>query len=124
MNRTRSTRWLICVSCVFGLAACGGNDETSISGNLSGLNTGASVTLQDNGADNLTLSANGPFQFATFVPGGSSYNVTVLTQPEGQVCEVTSGSGTLDAAGDPVRAVVVTCVTTASVSGTVSGLAA
>jgi len=90
---------------------------------MSGLNTGASVTLQNNNADNLTLTENGPFHFPTFVPGGSTYNVTVLTQPAGQLCSVTSGSGTLDAQGDPVDTVAVACVTTASIGGTVSGLA-
>ena len=104
------------------VAGCGGNNATSVGGSLSGLNPGASVTLQNNDGDNLTLTENGPFHFPTFVPGGSTYNVTVLTQPAGQVCTVSSGSGTLDAQGDPVDSVAVACVTTASIGGTVSGL--
>jgi|SRR5882672_1202423 len=119
----KSARVVACGLWVCCLAACGGNGETSVGGSMSGLNTGASVTLQNNNADNLTLTENGPFHFPTFVPGGSTYNVTVLTQPAGQLCSVTSGSGTLDAQGDPVDTVAVACVTTASIGGTVSGLA-
>jgi hypothetical protein len=106
------------------VAACTGNNLTSVGGTLSGLNTGASVTLQNNGDDTLTLTANGAFHFPTVVPGGSTYSVTVLTQPAGQTCSVTDGSGTLDPQGDPVDTVVVTCTTTSSLGGTVSGLAA
>ena len=75
----------------------------SIGGTLSGLPGGASVTLQNNGADDLMLSADGPFTFATQT---STYNVTVLTQPTGATCTVTNGSGTATA---DVTNVGVTC---------------
>jgi hypothetical protein len=119
----RTASAFLILGAALGLAACNGTDETSVGGSLSGLNANASVTLQNNGGDNLTLAQNGSFHFPTFVPGGSSYNVTVLTQPAGQTCSVVDGSGTLDAAGDPVTTVAVSCVTTASIIGTVSGLA-
>jgi N-acetylneuraminic acid mutarotase len=63
--------------------------------------------LQDNGGDNLTVNANAAFTFATQVLGGTSYVVTVLTQPTGQYCSVTGGSGTVPA--NNVTTVAVSC---------------
>ena len=93
----------------------------SISGTVSGLAT--SVVLQDNGADNLTISSNGSFAFAKQISGGNSYNVTVLTQPSNpaQTCTVTNGTGQVMG---PVTNIRVTCTTALySIGGTVSGLA-
>ncbi len=84
----------------------------SIGGTLSGLTSG-SVVLQDNGSDNLTLSSNGQFTFATKIASGGTYNVLVNTQPSGQSCTVGNGSGTATA---NVTSVVVTC-TAVSTSG-------
>lgn len=69
----------------------GGSGATTyaVSGTISGL-TGT-VVLQNNGTDNLSISTNGPFSFKTPLPVSSGYNVTVLTQPTGQVCTVANG---------------------------------
>ena len=69
------------------------------------------MLLQDNGGDNLTVSANGIFNFPTPVAYGNTYNATVLTQPSGQTCAVTGGSGTVTA---NVSVVVVACTATPS----------
>ena len=91
----------------------------SVGGTVSGL--AGSFVLQDNGGDALTISANGTFTFATPVAQGSTYAVTIQTQPSTQTCTVANGTGTLGAAN--VSAVSVTCSTNAySVGGTVSGL--
>jgi hypothetical protein len=107
-------------SCLF-LAACWGG--ANIGGSLSGLPSGSSVVLQNNGGDNLTLSANGSFWFVNTVAASQSYSVTVLTQPAGSTCTVANASGTVDANESDVHNIVVTCSGTASVTGTVSGLA-
>jgi hypothetical protein len=52
------------------------------------------VVLQNNGGDDLSLTANGSFKFKTELASDSAYVVTVLTQPSGQFCTVSSGSGT------------------------------
>jgi hypothetical protein len=65
-----------------------------VGGTVSGL-TGSGLVLQDNGGNNLAVSANGLFTFTTALAGGSAYDVTVLTQPSSQTCSVTSGSGTV-----------------------------
>ena len=105
------------------LAGCGGGGS-SIGGTLNGLATGATIILQNNGSESLTLTSNGTFEFDTVVADGEDYDVTVLTQPAGQTCTVANGSGTIDVFGSNVEDVEVNCQNSASVSGTVSGLAA
>ncbi|MFZ0731287.1 MAG: kelch repeat-containing protein [Candidatus Sulfotelmatobacter sp.] len=84
--------------------------------------TGTGLVLQDNGADNLSVTTNGTFPFATQIASGSTYAVTVLTQPTGQTC--TLGSNASGPATANVT-VAVTCVaTTYTIGGTVSGLTA
>ncbi len=77
---------------------------TSIQGNLSGLE--GTLILQNNGTSDLTLTANGPFSFDGVLPG-SSYSVTVLTQPSGQICTVTNGTGRVPLTS--VTDLIVTC---------------
>jgi large repetitive protein len=89
---------------------------------VSGL-SGTGLVLQNNGGSSLPVSANGSYTFSTTVSRGSSYNVTVLTQPSGQTCNVTNGYGA-NITGT-VTNVQVTCyltTTTYTIGGTVSGL--
>ena len=84
---------------------------------------GPGLVLQNNGADDLVVSANGSFSFKTTVDTGSPYNITVRTQPASpsQGCAVVNAAGTATA---NVTNVTVTCSTgTFSVGGSVSGLA-
>ncbi len=96
----------------------------SVGGSVSGLNSGASLTLLNNGSNSLALSANGTFTFSTKWADASTYTVTVATQPMGQTCTVSNASGTISGAN--VTHVSVACVsnpvTTYSVGGSVSGL--
>ena len=62
----------------------------SVGGTVSGLS--GTVVLQDNGGDNLSVSANGAFTFATRLATGAAYNVTVKTNPSRQSCSVSRGS--------------------------------
>jgi len=118
MNKTL-TGIAFCVAAA--LTACGGGGAT-IGGTVSGLANGATVTLQDNGTDTVTVAANGAFTFAADVAGGGTYAVVILTQPAGQSCAVANGAGAVDATADPVSNVAVSCVTNVSVAGVVSGL--
>ena len=70
-----------------------GPNEYTIGGTVSGLSD--SVVLQNNGADNETLSSDGAFTFSTALSEGSAYAVTVFTQPTGQTCTVTNSSSTV-----------------------------
>src|ERR1700682_3671712 len=68
----------------------GGTGPYSIGGTVTGL-TGSGLVLQDNGGDNLTVTAAGPFTFKTAVAKGAAFAVTVATQPVNpeQSCAVT-----------------------------------
>jgi len=95
----------------------------TIGGMVSGL-TGTGLVLQDNGGNNLTVTANGAFTFTTAVASGGAYAVTVFSQPSNpaQNCVVTSGSGNASA---NVTSVQVTCTTvtpTLTIGGTVVNL--
>ncbi len=108
-----------------GLSGCGGgSSDATIGGNISGLASGTSLVLQDNGSDNLTITANGGFSFPNKIGANSSYAVTVLTQPLGQLCTVGNASATVDSKGDNVTNVTVACVSNSTIGGTVSGLTA
>jgi hypothetical protein len=100
------------------LVACGG----SVGGTVSGLASGDSVTLQNNGKDDLTVTKNGDFEFDTVVPEERGYSVTVSKQPKSSSCEVTSGSGTVAVDVTQINDVVVKCTIESTVVGTVTGL--
>jgi hypothetical protein len=95
-------------------------DTFTVGGTVSGLR-GAGLVLQNNDGDNLSISADGSFTFATALNDLSAYAVTVLIQPSSpdQVCVVENGSGSLD--GVDVTDVSVNCATTCNVN-TVSGV--
>lgn len=82
------------------LAACGGSGgglitpaTYTIGGTVAGLAANESVTLSNNGAGSLTVSSSGTFTFPQPISPGGSYAVTVTTQPAGQSCVVSNGSG-------------------------------
>ena len=100
------------------------NTPYGLGGSLTGLASGDSVILQNNGGDNLTAMANGTFSFPTALNFGDPYAVTVLKQPPApsETCTVTNGTGTMPAGN--VNTVSVACTLNAfSVGGTVTGLA-
>lgn len=62
-------------------------------GSVTGL--AGTIVLQNGLADDLTMTANGPFTFATRHPDGARYAVTVKTSPPGQTCAITGARGTI-----------------------------
>lgn len=109
---------LLAAALCLALAACSGE----VSGVLSGLGSERSLSLQNNGTDTLTLTENGRFAFNDTLAKNEAYSVTVLTQPSGQTCTVTNGSGTIDSEGASVDDVTVNCVFANNVRGSVTGL--
>jgi N-acetylneuraminic acid mutarotase len=104
------------------LISCTPNNYT-ISGALSGLLGGRSVTLQNNGGNSTTVAASGSFSFSSPVASGSTYAVTVSLQPPGQTCSVSNGGGTI--AGVNISNVSVACSdNTYNIGVMVSGLSA
>ena len=96
-----------------------------VGGKLTNLAADSTVVLQNNGRDNLTLTANGDFTFDTSVDSDETYEVTVLNNPSAPIaqrCTVTVGTGKI--AASDVKTVLVDCVTQAfKLSVNVSGLA-
>ena len=88
----------------------------AVGGTVSGLS--GTLIVQGGALGTATITANGTFKLPIAAPAGSSYSVTILTQPSGQACSVSGGSGTASA---PVSSVAVTCSTIYTVGGTVSG---
>ena len=79
--------------------------------------------MQNSASDDLQISANGTFAFATTVADGGAYAVTIRTQPTdpSQTCTVVAGEGAV--AGANVENVQITCSTnTYAIHGTVAGL--
>ena len=75
---------------------------------VSGLD-GSGLVLQNNGGDDLSVTANGSVQFPTSVATGTSYSVTVKTQPTmlTQTCTRSNPSGTVASAD--VTTITLTC---------------
>src|SRR5271156_6667219 len=71
------------------LAACGGDSISggtgstpiTVGGPVTGLATGASVDLQNNGSNTATVTANGSYTFTSALINGASYDVTISQQP-------------------------------------------
>ena len=82
----------------------------SVAGTVVGLQ-GSGLVLQNNGGDDVEVSASGGFTFPTRLASGADYSVTVRTQPSdpNQACTVTNGRGTIGSAN--VGNVVVSCST-------------
>jgi hypothetical protein len=122
---------LAALSAMSVLSACGGSSEPaySIGGMAVGVN-GPGLVLRNNGTDSLSVPATGGFTFATRLPGGASYAVTVTGHPAGQTCSVANASGVV--AEVDVTQIAVACVAaepppppapgTYTVGGDVSGL--
>lgn len=89
---------------------CATNTYT-VGGTVSGL-AGSGLVLRDNGADNLNVSAAGPFTFATAVASGGAYNVTAFAQPSNpnQNCTVTNGTGSGLVSNANITTVAVVCI--------------
>jgi len=92
----------------------------SVGGTVSGL-TASGLVLAD-ARDMLSVVPGATtFSLPTRLPAGVTYAVTVHSQPTGQTCSITNGSGTMGTA-DLANAVVVCSAQSFSLGGTVSGL--
>jgi hypothetical protein len=139
MLSLRCVRWIVWPLLVSGLVACsngrgsleeeeepppspGAQEGFTLGGSVSGL-VGSGLVLQNNGAGDLPIAADGAFTFPTRFATGTAYSVAVRSQPTSpsQTCTVVRGSGSIASAD--VADVAVTCATGQfSIRGTVSGL--
>ena len=110
----RTLSLLMFIGLAIALSGCGGSSSTTnhitvpltytIGGTIAGLS--GTVVLQNNGADNLSLSNDGAFVFSVTVQPNASYDINVVAQPANQTCSVSNASGTANSA---VTNVAVTC---------------
>ena len=91
----------------------------TIGGKVYGLN--GSITLQNNAGNDLSVSSSGDFVFTDNLSMGSSYLVTIASQPSnGQTCTPNNNSGV---ATDNITSVEIICSQTLrSISGSISDL--
>ncbi len=130
-NLVRGITHLTLLASALLLSACGGGGgggnggppaTYTVGGSVSGVQ-GTGLVLQNNLGNDLSVPSSGSFVFASAIPAGGAYSVTVKTQPTNpwQTCTVAGGSGSVAAAN--VTGAVVTCVTnTYAVGGAVTGL--
>ncbi len=100
------------------------NAAATIGGKVSGLEPRQKLTLLDNGGDALTISGIGAsisFTFKTALPIGATFDVTVGTQPLGEICTVLGGIGTVTTRTN-ITGIVVKCGGGNTIGGAVSGL--
>ena len=81
-----------------------GTTDFTVGGTLTGLRTGATVTMV-NGTETLPVSANGAFAFPTKLKAGAAYDIKV-TPPAGYTCKATGNAGAI---GSTNVAAVVDC---------------
>ncbi|MBL8265508.1 InlB B-repeat-containing protein [Steroidobacter sp.] len=111
------------IALLLSLAAC--NDDTKsygLGGQVSEL-YGNGLVLTNRNATPLSVSPGAnSFVFPFRIRKGSQYSVTVATQPTGQICTVTNGSGTVRSTVANIR---VSCsAETHSIAGSITGLSA
>lgn len=126
MKKTYLRAGVAALACALGLSACGGSSgELVLGGYIYGL-TKESVTLQNNGKHDYTvtpamLGASGEFYFPDLIGVDEQYNVTVTKWPSNvESCTVANGSGR---SAFNVYNVQVTCtLKTHSIIGKITGL--
>ena len=122
-------RRALLIAAATSLSACGGGGGGSsapppppppaatftLGGSVTGL-AGTGLVLQ-NGSVTVSVAADGNFSFAGALASGTSYAVSVQTQPSGpaQSCTISNGSGTITA---NVSNVSVTCTTVVAAADT------
>jgi hypothetical protein len=94
-----------------------------IAGTITGLSA-TGLILQNNGGGDLAVPANAAsFQFATQIPLGGNYDITISAQPSGLTCSLTRGAG-VDL-GTAVTNIGVACnAVTHTIAGAITGLTA
>lgn len=126
----RVLKVLISAGLALAVVACGGGGgggapapapTYTVSGSITGLLTGEYVVLLDNGANATTFTSNGTHSYTGAIATGTAYNITVQTQPVGETCTVSNGTGTVTA---NVTNVAVTCLpNNHTIGGSITGVA-
>lgn len=120
MRSASAARWIPALALLLSACFGDGTADHALGGSVTGL-TGSGLVIA-NGADTLALAAGATsFTMPAAVAEGDTYALTVQTQPTGQTCSFSRGSGTMGT--QPVTNAALTCATDAhAVGGSVAGL--
>lgn len=101
------------------VAGCGGGSTDTtppatqksalISGTVAGLSANTTLLLVNNGAETIAVKGSGGFKFTYPVASGAPYSVVKFADPNGGVCTVANGSGTIAQDAVDISNVAVTC---------------
>ncbi len=98
-----------------------GTASHTLGGVVSGLGNFSGLVLASNGQTVAVPASASSFTFANPIPEGTSYAVSIQTQPDSSNCSISGGSGTVGTSA--ITSVMVTCSTASyPLGGTVSGL--
>lgn len=99
---------------------CSNLPSYSIGGDVSGLS--GNLVLQNNGTDQINISASGQFTFGAELLEGQRYSVEILSAPASQTCAISSGTESGEVGVADIDTVQVICEDRQfSVSGSISG---
>jgi sugar lactone lactonase YvrE/ribosomal protein S11 len=93
----------------------------SVGGQVSGLSPNASLTITDNGADALTISANGSFTLSTSLKPGTSYAAAISVLPSGEQCGLTGSTGVVATSNYTGMSITCAIPTLSLVAGALGG---
>ena len=96
---------------------CESSEYPTVGGKMMGLD--GTVVLQNQGMDDLTVSKNGNFTFASEIGFNASYKVTIKKQPLGQTCVVSNGQGIAEKA---VTDILVDCISNGGATSLVASI--
>jgi hypothetical protein len=88
---------------------CSTSTSSAVNVTVSGLNAGLGFTMYLNGNSGnnpLSVAANGSYAFSGLLAVGATYTVTVATEPSGQTCTASNGSGVIVAGVTPTVSVL------------------
>jgi hypothetical protein len=95
--------------------------EAYYSYSTDGCSGGIYASIADFFSDIMELPTNGAYTFPTSLAEGERYGVTIKSQPSGQTCTVTNGSGSSMPSGGVTALIVCRDSPNTTVGGTVSG---
>lgn len=102
------------------LVGCGGFVYTTVGGKVTGLTTGSTLILKNDGNYTSTLTVDGSYSFR--VASNASYTISVGSQPNPVNCTIANPSGKMSGES-PVTNVDVKCVPNVQIGGTLTNLA-
>ncbi|MBU0991986.1 MAG: hypothetical protein KJ737_05780 [Proteobacteria bacterium] len=88
-----------------------------VGGTVSGL--AGILDINNRDGSSVSLDENGAFSFSQSYQNSTAYDIRIQNQPEGQICTITNGMGSIN--GDDVTSVTISCTTTATLKFSLKG---